>query len=96
MTFSNCKIARSSPKYSMFNPACIHCGARIIQCLGTLPIAASECSARRKAMLKVWTDWGHSEERIRALVKGEMAFGPVESTASAGPTPRKQRSAGVR
>ena len=75
----------------MFNPACIWCGARVIQQLGSLPIAQSECSHRRRAMLAVWTQWGHDEMEIRKLAKGSMALGPEPSTASERQTPPRRR-----
>ena len=92
----NCNTARDHVAYALFCPSCIHCGARLIQRLALLPIAVSECSARRKAMLKVWTDYGHSEAEIRRLVKGAVALqplptGPEKATASALPSPRKRR-----
>jgi hypothetical protein len=64
----------------MFTPKCIYCGARLIQMLGRLQIPASDCSARRKAVLSDWVKYGHSETEIRQLVKGSTALGPVRST----------------
>lgn len=85
----------------MFNPACLHCGARLIQSLGRLPIPASECRQRRQAMLAHWLKHGHSEAEIRALVKGPLAVqpkaseaGPAGATACDSPTPAKRPSRG--
>ena len=86
-----CEIARDCPKYAMFCPSCIHCGARIIQQLASLPISTSECSARRKAMLYVWLEQGHNEVEIRRLVKGSMALGPEQSTESVNQNHKKRR-----
>lgn len=91
MTCECCNIARDFPQYRMFTPKCIYCGARLIQMLGRLPIAASECSARRKAVLSDWVKYGHSEAEIRRLVKGSIAIGPASSTESESQTRKKRR-----
>lgn len=81
----------------MFSPACIFCGARLIQRIGKLHIAQSECVARRRAVLKDWVDWGHSEAQIRELVKGPVALaptcptGPEKATESGAPKSTKRR-----
>ncbi len=91
---SQCHTATSFPTYRWFNPACLHCGARLIQHLGQLPIAASECKARRQKVLKDWLSYGHSEAELRALVKGTHAVapGPDKAAASASPPLVKPRS----
>jgi len=71
-----CERARSFLDYRMFSPACLHCGARIIQLLGRMPIAQSECTRRRRENLADWVAWGHSEAEIRRLVKGPLAIAP--------------------
>ena len=78
----------------MFSPACIHCGARLIQRIGKLPIPQSSCTARRKAVLADWMAHGHDEATIRALVKGPLAIGPVEATESDSPSQKKPSSRG--
>ena len=80
----------------MFNPACLHCGARLIQSLGRLPIPASECRQRRQAMLALWLKHGHSEAVIRELVKGSLAIGPEKATVCDSPTQAKPSSRGAR
>lgn len=75
----------------MFTPRCIFCGARLIQMIGTFPIAASDASARRKVVLSDWVNYGHNEVEIRRLVKGSTALGPVQSTAPVSQTPKKRR-----
>ena len=60
----------------MFNPACLHCGARLIQYLGTLPIAPAECAQRRRAVLADWMAHGHAESDLRSLAKGPLAIAP--------------------
>lgn len=98
-----CNIAKINSAYTMFCPSCLACGVRLIQRLGQLPIASSECSARRKAALAVWVQWGHSEAQIRELVKGPLCIGPltiaaptglVAPTACANPLSPKSRSRG--
>ena len=64
-----CASAKENPTWHTFTPSCIHCGARLIKRLGTLPILRSECTTRRKAALETWVKWGHSETELRRLVK---------------------------
>lgn len=84
----------------MFDPACTHCGARVIQFLGRLPIPASECRQRRQAMLALWIKHGHDEAEIRELVKGPLAIQPKtgleNSTACATPIQAKPGYRGKR
>ena len=96
MTCKNCDIARGFPGYRMFNPACLYCGARLIQSLGRLPIPASECRQRRQAALALWLRQGHSEAVIRELVKGPLPIGPAKATVCDSPPPAKPRSRGAR
>lgn len=77
---SNCDTARQYPAYPMFSPACVFCGARLIQRIGKLKIAYSQCVSRRRAVLKDWVDLGHSESKIRELVKGPVALAPTFPT----------------
>ena len=91
MICQDCQRASLSAQYKTFNPACIHCGARIIQFLGRQQIAASLCSERRTKELKVWTDLGHSEVEIRRLAKGPWSIGQDETTESVAPTRKKRR-----
>lgn len=69
-----CNTAKSFPGYRMFNPACLHCGARIIQSFGALQIGPSERRTRRQAMLAEWVAHGHSEAQIRELAKGTLCI----------------------
>jgi len=77
---SNCDTARQYPQHRWFDPACLWCGARIIQHLGTLPMPASECTSRRRANLQIWLAHGHSETQIRTLAKGPLSLAPLPST----------------
>lgn len=56
----------------MFNPACLHCGARYIQRLqrkSGLPDTAKR--DRCRAVLEDWKAHGHAEGELRALAKQE-------------------------
>ena len=64
-------------------PSCLHCGARLIQRIMKLPIARSAASERARAMLKVWTDYGHPEIEIRRLVK--LKTPPLAESSAAPP-----------
>ena len=75
----------------MFSPACVYCGARLIQRLGNTVIDSVECRDRRRAVLADWMAHGHIETELRALASGSTAIGPEPSTASAPPTPKKLR-----
>ena len=77
-----CEKARSAPLYAVHCPRCLHCGARLIRNILRLPIARSEAKERAKAMLKVWTDAGHSETEIRRLLKLEAVPLAPESLAA--------------
>lgn len=72
----NCEIVKKNPSYRLFNPACLYCGARIIQVIGALAITRADCRDRRRAMLMDWVAQGHAEAEIRALVDGPLAISP--------------------
>lgn len=72
----NCIKAQIAPQRTWFNPACLHCGARMIQHLGRLPIPASEIAQRRRQVLLDWAEHGHSEKDLRALAMGPLAIAP--------------------
>lgn len=87
-----CNIARTVPAYPLFSPACIYCGARIIQLLGTLPIDPIAIRDRRLANLAVWVEFGHSEQTIRQMAKAkEWCIGPASVTASEDRSRTKRR-----
>ena len=75
-----CEKARSAPLYAVHCPRCLHCGARLIRNILRLPIPRSEAKERAQAMLKVWTDAGHSEMEIRRLVKLDAVPLALESS----------------
>ena len=80
---TDCTKAQAAPLRNWFNPACLHCGARMIQHLGTLPIAPSAITQRRRQVLLDWGEHGHSEQALRALAKGPLAIAP--QTEPSGP-----------
>jgi hypothetical protein len=73
---TQCNTARDFAAYRFYSPACIHCGARLIQRLALRDISNAECTALRKVVLADWVAWGHNEAEIRRLVKGEPAIAP--------------------
>ena len=75
MICTDCKAAsETSGLWPQHNPACLHCGARLIQRLGKVRTPTSEqITARRKVVLADWIAHGHSEQELRALVKGPLA-----------------------
>lgn len=89
---SNCKTAREFAAYRWFNPACLYCGARLIQHLGTLPIPASACKERRQTVLRDWLRYGHCETTLRALAAGPPCYGPESVVECAPQTSVKTRS----
>ena len=82
MTCKTCTASRETQGlWRMFDPACIFCGARLVQKIGRLQIGRTEATARRKQALADWMALGHSEKEIRALVKGPIAHAPESSSA---------------
>jgi len=78
MTCTDCTATREAPAWPMHNPACIYCGGRLIQKIGTYQIPQSEATTRRRAVLADWVAAGHDEKQIRALCKGPLAVEPIE------------------
>lgn len=78
-----CARAVENPERTLFNNlACVHCAARLIQRLATLPISKEECSARRTAALVQSVAHGLDEQEIRDLVKaGALAIQPKPAPA---------------
>lgn len=83
MTCTCCNDARHWPgtvAASRYTPACIYCGARLIQSIGTLRRPREELIERRRKVLADWMEHGHSEAEIRRLVKlGAVPLAPVSS-----------------
>lgn len=73
-----CTAARETANaYRTFDPACLWCGARLIQCLGKLRQLPIHITQRRREALKVWMEQGHKESELRELAAGPPAFQPV-------------------
>lgn len=65
---SDCEASRTcSGHYRLFSPACIHCGARLIQAIGKVGKTAAEITQRRRVVLADWMAMGHDEQELRAL-----------------------------
>ena len=76
---SSCSASQlTSGLWNTYDPACLYCGARLIQQLGKLRTSSSQqISQRRRNELAIWVAQGHSEAEIRALAKGkELAYAP--------------------
>lgn len=76
---TDCDAARDTRgHWSRFDPACLWCGARLIQQIKSLTHRpAAERSARCKAVLTDWAAYGHSESELRELVSsGSMSLAP--------------------
>ena len=71
-----CNAAKEAPAHAWFDPACLHCGARLIQRLGKLPRPRDEITARRRKVLADWVAYGHAEADLRELAKGALALAP--------------------
>lgn len=91
MACQDCTAARSNHAHAWFdNAKCIHCAARLIQMIRTLPIGRTEASARSTAALKVATDAGFDEKAVRKLVSGPMSVEPIPGKED--PKPSKKAS----
>ena len=79
MTCSTCTAARETAgHWRYFDPACLFCGARLIQRIGTVKATKAEISQRRTVVLKDWIAQDHSEKELRELAAGPMCFEPVQ------------------
>lgn len=67
--------------FNRYSPACLHCGARLIQALGKLDRPREEIAQRRRAVLADWCAYGHAESDLRKLAKGPVPLEPVSSDA---------------
>ena len=93
MKCDNCQVAKNFPAYRFFNPACLYCGARFIQHLGTYRIAPQECVQRRRVVLADWMAHGHPEAQLRALAKGPLPIAPEQApeVLADKPAPKKRK-----
>lgn len=76
----DCYAARETAgHHRLFNPACLFCGARLIQAIGKVGNTNAEISQRRKAVLADWMAAGHAEAEIRELARAQsMAVEPAK------------------
>lgn len=81
MTCDCCTTARENPLFNRYSPACLWCGARLIQVLGKLARPREEIAQRRRAVLADWIQYGHLESDLRQLAKGPVPLEPESSDA---------------
>jgi hypothetical protein len=75
----DCLAAReTSGHWRFFDPACLHCGARLIQRITKFSKTDAETTQRRRVVLADWVAAGHKESELRELVKGPLAYAPVK------------------
>ena len=91
MTCTQCKaisVHQCDPaKRSMFNPACLWCGARAIQYTQRVLLIGRDAKVQRcREVLARWLEFGHSEAEIRRLVALDEA--PLEPVSSGQPRER--------
>lgn len=92
MTCQQCETARGFAAYRFYSPACIWCGARLIQRLALRDISNAECTTRRKAVLADWVAWGHKEAEIRELVKGPPSLQPLPEPIENASKPKTKKT----
>ena len=76
---TDCEAARETRgQWNRFDPACLWCGARLIQQIkGLTGRPSAERSARCKVVLTDWAAHGHAESALRELVSsGSMPLEP--------------------
>ena len=72
-----CQRTSLGPLYRLHCPTCIWCGARLIQHIQKLPIAAEAKRDRCRQVLADWVAHGHGESQLRALAKGPVPLQPT-------------------
>lgn len=77
-----CEMQTSHDYWYQYCPACLHCGARLIQSILKLQRPQDERKQRARAVLDDWMKHGHSEAELRALAKSPAP--PVEPSAGRG------------
>lgn len=93
----DCAIRRdTNPAWRRYDPACVHCGARLVQTIrglrGIRP--RDELVNRVKTVMDDWTAMGHDLQVLRDLISGPPALQPIgqaESSESASPKKAKRR-----
>ncbi len=75
--------------YPGHTPACVYCGARLVQRIQRLPISANEKATRCRAVLADWLAHRHDEIQLRHLAKlPNLAYEPSESPIN--PKPKRR------
>ena len=65
-----CQAFRLDESHKLFNPACLHCGARLIQHQQRCSTQPKETIAKRcRWTLAEWMARGHAEQALRELAK---------------------------
>ena len=80
-----CQRSKEGPGYTMFDPACHFCGARLIWRIQRLQIMREDKIRRCRVVLADWMTHGHSEMEIRRLAKLDAV--PLAPESS--PAPKK-------
>ncbi len=75
----DCNAARiTAGHHRYYNPACLWCGARLIQRIGKVGKTDAEITQRRRVVLADWMAAGHDETELRELAAQKtMAVEPV-------------------
>ncbi len=79
---ADCAIARGYADHRVFNPACIHCGARYVQSLHKLALRPAQIKDRVDHVLTVWGELGHPAKEILKLSKGDLPTEPLPQAAA--------------
>ena len=69
MTCPCCEMLNTRGHWHQYSPACLHCGARLIQSILKLQSPQDERKQRARAVLNDWMKHGHNELQLRALAK---------------------------
>jgi hypothetical protein len=85
--------------YPVHCPSCLHCGARLIQRLGTLShiVGPGAVKRRRTQVLDDWVAYGHDRAALRALAQGsELPLAPLRGTLDGLGAPEPKAATGKR
>jgi len=77
----------------------LHCGARLIQRLGTLShiVGPGAVKRRRTQVLDDWVAYGHDRAALRALAQGsELPLAPLRGTLDGLGAPEPKAATGKR
>lgn len=100
----DCRRATAGPGWRLYDPACLWCGARLIQSIQNLKgrVSPVRIEQRVKHVLLGWTHYGHNSQELLAMANepnlplqpwppqtGTGATGQVASGARGDRTPTK-------